>query len=109
MKVALARPTQYPRGYPIPLFITLMSEDIATLDLLASPQAIRVSLRRTLLCGTRSDKRDVFQDDIVADGRCWLPAPIDRRRQIGRTVEGEVWVPDEADSSFNALSLLLEV
>ncbi|KIK55159.1 hypothetical protein GYMLUDRAFT_176075 [Collybiopsis luxurians FD-317 M1] len=47
-RLSLAKPLSYTRGTVIPLSLTLISTDSQALDLLSSPQAVVVKLRRTV-------------------------------------------------------------
>jgi hypothetical protein len=109
LKLALPQPIQYPRGYPIPFFINLTSNDTPTLNLLASSQSIKVALRRSFLIG-KFDKQQAFDEELAGEGLCWLPVAAEHIHDpTTRTLQGEVYVPEDVDPSFIAPVVGLEV
>ncbi|KAJ6624071.1 hypothetical protein B0H10DRAFT_1785488 [Mycena sp. CBHHK59/15] len=82
---SLAKPLCYTRGSPIPCVITLSSTDTQALDLLSSPRAISVHLRRRLRPVMPASKRSGIFDanaDLSADpaedmaAAAWWPSPV---------------------------------
>ncbi|KAJ7762030.1 hypothetical protein DFH07DRAFT_417656 [Mycena maculata] len=68
--LSLAKPLSYTRGSPIPCALTLSSTDEQALDLLSSPRAISVHLRRRLKPIVPASKRNGIFDanaDLSAD------------------------------------------
>ncbi|KDR76931.1 hypothetical protein GALMADRAFT_278851 [Galerina marginata CBS 339.88] len=66
-RLFLAKPLSYTRGSVIPLFLTLESDDKQVLDLLSSPQAISVRVRRRTRYNSEPHKAfesKVWRDDV---------------------------------------------
>ncbi|KAJ7170925.1 hypothetical protein C8R43DRAFT_875644 [Mycena crocata] len=93
---SLAKPLAYTRGSPIPCAMTLSSTDAQALDLLSSPRAIFVCLRRRLKPLLPASKRNGIFDanaDLSADpaeniaAAAWWPCAQDETR-LGRPLTG---------------------
>ncbi|KAI0787529.1 hypothetical protein C8Q74DRAFT_1252361 [Fomes fomentarius] len=57
--LAVAVPLTYALGSPIPIVLTLKSDDEQALDLLSTPSAVRLNLLRTRLVGSHATSGDV--------------------------------------------------
>jgi hypothetical protein len=103
---------QYPRGYPLPFFLTLKSGDTQALDLLASPKAITVSLKRIFVIGLDVSKVKWEKDDPVEDtvgvGRCWVTSAESREGCV-RTLRGEIFVHRKLLPNFSFPRIQLKV
>ncbi|KAJ7649992.1 hypothetical protein FB45DRAFT_6712 [Roridomyces roridus] len=96
----LAKPLCYTRGSPIPCLISLSSPDAQALDLLSSPRAISVHLRRRLSPITPASQRSGMFDanaDLSADPAenmalaTWWPLQL--QSPGTRRLEGEIQLP----------------
>lgn len=84
VNLSLASPLSYTRGTVIPLFITINSRDSQALDLLSSPHAINVRLRRRIQYrGTDFEDSEDFVENAV-----WWPAAGGDRHS--RRLNGEI-------------------
>ncbi|KAJ7227395.1 hypothetical protein GGX14DRAFT_348124 [Mycena pura] len=102
---ALAKPLCYTRGSPIPCLITFSSIDAQALDLLSSPRAIVVTLRRRLRPIPPAANRNGMFDanaDLSADPAenvavaSWWPADdavAGSGSQVRRRLVGEIQLP----------------
>ncbi|KAJ7455217.1 hypothetical protein B0H11DRAFT_247815 [Mycena galericulata] len=102
---SLAKPLCYTRGSPIPCVMTLSSPDAQALDLLSSPRALSVHLRRRLKPVTPASKRNGIFDanaDLSADpvenmtAASWWPVPEGDATLRGihtRRLDGEIQLP----------------
>jgi hypothetical protein len=105
----LSSPNQYPRGYPLPFFITLKSDIPSALHLLATPQAIVVTLKRTLYFRlAESNKRAKYFEETVAKGKCWSYSPLMVLEET-KSLQGEIFVKKDMFPSFKSPTIFLEV
>ncbi|KZT01403.1 uncharacterized protein LAESUDRAFT_731262 [Laetiporus sulphureus 93-53] len=95
--LAIARPVCYARGSPIPLFLTITSDDDHATDLLATPAAVKLRLICTRVLGPYATEENstppsdrVFQE-TVGTAFFW-PAPDGVSGTGKRTLHGELSV-----------------
>ncbi|KAJ7650104.1 hypothetical protein FB45DRAFT_9710 [Roridomyces roridus] len=103
--LAIATPLTYSLGAPIPLLLTLKSEDPQALDTLANPQAIKMHLVRSIALGTdameeRAERRsNTFFTMGVGQAYFW--PSLEGAPQSGtRVLRGEVEVKKSLRPSF---------
>ncbi|TFK27772.1 hypothetical protein FA15DRAFT_685673 [Coprinopsis marcescibilis] len=92
--LSITRPLCYTRGSVIPCFITLEGRESPVLDVLSSPNAIVVKLRRRVRFYNRATatKREVAWNESVDDvgtAVWWLPQD-NRNDTYSRHLEGEI-------------------
>jgi hypothetical protein len=71
--LSLAKPLSYTRGTVVPLFLTLHSKDAQALDLLSSPNAIHIRLRRNVKF-TYTGGADLEDAEHFVENAVWWPA-----------------------------------
>ncbi|KAJ7285202.1 hypothetical protein C8J57DRAFT_1290710 [Mycena rebaudengoi] len=104
--LSLAIPLCYTRGSPIPCSLTIFSNDSQALDLLSSPRAVEVHLRRRVRPCTPASKRsgmfdanaDLSVDPVedIAAASWWPTQDHAQGTQHGvrrRRLEGEIQLP----------------
>ncbi|KAJ7707531.1 hypothetical protein B0H17DRAFT_1032986 [Mycena rosella] len=103
--LAIAIPLSYTIGSPIPLILTLKSEDDHALDTLANPKAIKLHLVRSVALGSdameeRTDRRsNTFF--IAGAGQAYFWASTEGAHEPGiRTMRGELDVKKTVKPSF---------
>lgn len=113
---AMAYPTDFPRGYPIPFFAIVKSSDQQALDLATSPVGFLVRLERCytpvpgfLLADARGDHDP--GGDFVATGRFWQEDRgfQDSNTEGTRTLQGELPISHLLTPSFSCPSFSLSV
>lgn len=99
--LAIAKPLCYSRGTVIPLFLTLEAREAQTMDLLAKPSALSVSLRRRVrfFNKTCTYREDVAWNENVRDvvTAVWWPSTTQEVRSDATTsyLEGEIRLPKD--------------
>ncbi|TFK40191.1 hypothetical protein BDQ12DRAFT_628002 [Crucibulum laeve] len=92
--LSIAKPLCYTRGSVIPCFISIEGADPLLLNLLSSPNAVVLSLRRRVRFynKTTSSRQDVAWNETVDDmGSAVWWTPLDARESPGsRQLEGEI-------------------
>ncbi|KAJ3795796.1 hypothetical protein GGU11DRAFT_746737 [Lentinula aff. detonsa] len=101
-ELAIATPLAFPVRSPIPLFLTIKSDDEQALDILSSPSAVRVFLVRSLANGS-----DAVDDDAVRRSNNFFVESAGQavfwsisRDQNSRTLQGELEVKHGVKPSF---------
>ncbi|KAK7033381.1 hypothetical protein R3P38DRAFT_2922374 [Favolaschia claudopus] len=118
--LALAKPLSYTRGSPIPCIFALTSQDTQALDLLSSPRAVSVHLRRRLKPTLPASKRNGIFDanaDLSADlaetivAASWWPASssfLGGGTRHTRQLNGEIQLPPSLKTSCRMAHFAVE-
>ncbi|EGN98814.1 hypothetical protein SERLA73DRAFT_54832 [Serpula lacrymans var. lacrymans S7.3] len=103
--LAIATPLTYARASPLPLTITLTSEDNHALDLLSSPSSIQLLLVRSMATGSDATSEDIsrrsnnFFLENVARAVFW-PSSEGSKEDGRRVLSGEVDIKNIFKPSF---------
>ncbi|KAF7312501.1 hypothetical protein MIND_00263800 [Mycena indigotica] len=103
--LALAKPLAYVIGAPVPLFLTLKSDDEVALDTVSNPNAIKMHLVRSIALGSdameeRTERRsNTFFQAGVGQAYFW-PAMEGGKEPGKRVLRGEVEVKKSIKPSF---------
>ncbi|EJD55428.1 hypothetical protein AURDEDRAFT_179183 [Auricularia subglabra TFB-10046 SS5] len=101
LQLCVPSPAQFPRGYPIPIWITIRSHDRQALDMLAAAGSLIILLERVLTWNpdiSHSPIRDEVA--VIARGRLWPPAQ--GSDPTTRKLQGEVLPPNNLPPSLIA-------
>ncbi|GBE87898.1 hypothetical protein SCP_1201230 [Sparassis crispa] len=103
--LSIAMPVTYAKGSPIPLFLTLASEDEHALDILSAPTAARLYLIRVRTLGSHAtDEAALERSDSVfreSVGQAYFWVTAETAPEPGkRTLQGEVRVKPSVKPSF---------
>ncbi|KAF7374746.1 hypothetical protein MSAN_00360100 [Mycena sanguinolenta] len=104
--IAVATPLAFTIGTPIPLILTLKSEDEQALDTLANPKAMRFHLVRTVAVGSdamddKAERRsNNFFPSGAGQGYFW-PSTEGAKEAGKRTMRGEVEMKKGTKPSFH--------
>jgi len=102
----IAQPLSFARGSPIPLFLTITSEDEQALDLLAAPGAMKLYLLRSRVLGADATEETVSRSDHVLRERVgiasfWSSSDSGSAPPKGyRKMQGELHINSALKSSF---------
>ncbi|KAJ7778581.1 hypothetical protein DFH07DRAFT_876169 [Mycena maculata] len=94
--LSLAKPLSYTRGTVVPCYLNYFCPDLQALNLLCTPSAINVCLRRQVKCRSISTAsgHSIATDDAEEICRAvWSPVKEEARRQETRRFEGEIHLP----------------
>ncbi|KZT67457.1 hypothetical protein DAEQUDRAFT_713475 [Daedalea quercina L-15889] len=104
--LAVARPLTHSRGSPIPLSVTVISEDEQALSLLSAPASIRLCLIRFRVLGpnamfedTEAARSDQIFQETVGTAYFW-PSDASMSGGSSRTLWGELLVKSDSKPSF---------
>lgn len=104
LQLCVPSPAQFPRGYPIPIWITIRSHDRQALDMLVAAGGLMILLERILTWNPDVNHSSVRDEvAVIARGRLW-PAAAQGSDPTMRKLQGEVLPPNNLPPSLIAPS-----